>query len=128
MKPLIFVILSSIVCGGCSESALLTPCTEFDQLDRKMLDIHEEIKVQYASHENFLKKLRDAQVYWLQYRDRHIRALYPQDKKKYKEEYGDTYSQCKCDEMNRLTKLRIIELEIWLNGSDMHRGCPSSIK
>ncbi|MEM9338134.1 MAG: lysozyme inhibitor LprI family protein, partial [Bacteroidota bacterium] len=105
----------------------LSPCEAYESLDLEMLNTYEEIRKKYASNENntFRKRLNMSQVYWVQYRDRFIKALFPLDK----EEYTDkqTYVDCKCKELSILTKNRIIELSVWLDG-DMNRiDCPTSI-
>ncbi|REE00481.1 lysozyme inhibitor LprI family protein [Marinoscillum furvescens] len=102
-----------------------TSCTHYDQVDKEMLDLINKIEQKYAGEKRFIDRLTEAQVYWVQYRDRQVRALFPRDVKDYKKEHGESYFVCKCDELIRLTNLRIAELNRWMEGSS---DCPNSIR
>lgn len=102
-------------------------CTRLDEIDASMLKKIKTIESKYADDASFLEKFKMEQVYWIQYRDRRIRALYP---KKwdlyYRKEYGrETFNNCKCIEMVRLTGRRLEDLAIYLDAvpSDQ-QGCP----
>lgn len=126
MKKLLVVFIY-LLFVGCKQSVKYdSHCSELDAVDLEMLNIHKEIMERYKSEERFLRRLQDAQVYWIQYKDRHIRSLYPLEKKYYEDEYGRTYNQCKCKEATRLTRLRVKELRIWLNGPS-DQECPTSV-
>ncbi|MEO1096317.1 MAG: lysozyme inhibitor LprI family protein [Bacteroidota bacterium] len=121
------LIITVSLGAACTNNSYESHCAELDAIDLEMLQVHEKIKSKYSGDERFLQRLQDAQVYWIQYKDRHIRALYPLEKKNYKEKYGKTYNQCKCKEAARLTYLRVEELKIWLDGP-IDPECPTSIK
>ena len=71
-----------------------------------MLQKLDSIRSQYKREPDFIKRFNEAQIYWIQYKDRHIRALYPDKKEDYKKEFGMDYNHCKCDEHVRITKAR----------------------
>lgn len=114
-----------LVCTGalvwlaaCTAPSPADPCKEFDALDLKMLTLIEEIKAQENQSKQFISRLDNAQVYWIQYRDRHLRAMYPGSYDTYREQYGkEAFNACKCKEMSRMTRLRIEELSQWLKGN-----------
>ncbi len=122
---LVISLFTSLSCSV--KSDFENYCSDLDAADLEMLTVHNEIKKQYADDERFLKRLQDAQVYWIQYTNRHIRSLYPKEKRYYEETYGKTYNQCKCKELTKLTKLRAKELSMWLDGNKGDE-CPTSIK
>lgn len=123
MIPLVLLFFSS-----CQQvSTFETSCSELDAVDLEMLSVHKAIQKSYQDDKRFLKRLQDAQVYWTQYKDRHVRSLYPLEKKYYEDNYEGTYGQCKCMEAARLTRLRIKELKVWLDGPT-DQDCPTSIK
>ena len=126
MKKISFISLLILIYACNSSEEYRTNCQELDAADLEMISVHKEIMTKYKSEERFLKRLQDAQVYWTQYKDRHIRSLYPLDKKYYEVNYGNTYNQCKCKEATRLTQLRVKELRVWHEGSDQGE-CPTSI-
>lgn len=110
-----------------SEKKFGSKCEELDHVDKQMLDLHEAIKQSYAEDPKFLRRLMDAQVYWIQYKDRHIKSIYPLDSKYYKRTFGPDYNECKCAEAARLTRLRIEELKLWVEGvTAIYEDCPTS--
>ena len=125
-QTLILIILLSLM-TSCTDSEIKDSCTELDRLDKKMLEVIDSIENKYFDQEAFLNRLRDAQIFWIQYKDRHVRALYPLNKNYYSKTFGVDYNECKCAEWARLTKNRIEELSIWLDGASRYDECPASI-
>lgn len=130
------LIVSLISAMACSDNqsqeapTFDTQCETFDALDREMLDLHEEIKVKYKDDKLFLKHLQSAQIYWIQYRDRHLHTLFPKGYDAYRKTYErKQVNECKCMELARLTKLRIEDLKLWISrdkpGWD---DCPGSME
>lgn len=123
---LLMLLIALSSCG--KKSGYENPCKELDAVDLEMLNIHKQIQKEYADDPLFLQKLQDAQVYWIQYKNRHIRSLYPKDSKFYKKNYDKQYNYCKCAEAARLTVLRVKEMKLWLDGKHSGNDCPSSIR
>ncbi len=95
------------------------PCKEFDKIDLEMLQIIDEINSRYAEDRKFIAAFKDAQIYWIQYRNRHIKAIYPLEPKKYDFDVG----KCKCEVYSTLTLKRIEELKQWVDGVPEAAGC-----
>ncbi|MEM9897364.1 MAG: lysozyme inhibitor LprI family protein [Bacteroidota bacterium] len=104
-------------------------CAQFDEADRIMLDLINEIKSKHAENSKFLDRFNMEQVYWIQYRDTHLRALYPLDwNREYRKKFGkEVFNPCKCKELTRFTEQRIAELNLWLEKSPIpdQSECPS---
>ena len=104
-------------------------CEGYDAIDLEMLQVIEQIESTNRGNIKFLERFRDSQIYWIQYKDRHIRALYPEDwDLYYRKNYGkQVFNSCKCKELIRLTELRVQELKWYLEGGpDDQQECPSS--
>ena len=70
------------------------------------------------------------QVYWIQYRDRRLRAIYPKKwDEHYRNNYGkEVFNHCKCKELLRLSESRLEDLQMYLmNGPDDQQNCPSML-
>ncbi len=129
MKKLVLISFVTYLSFSCNTSTDLDFCAEFDKKDFKMLNLIEVIRNKHASDAEFINKFDDAQVYWIQYRDRTLRALYPKDwSLHYRAEYGkEVFNACKCKELLRMTELRVDELELWNIGNPKNQSdCPSS--
>lgn len=126
------LLTATIICGfiGCTSESV-DPCAEFDAVDREMLDLISQIRAKHSADKKFLSNFNMEQVYWIQYRDAHLKSIYPKDwDRSYRKEYGkEVFNPCKCQEMTRYTRLRIEELELWLSGGPSGQDdCPSQWK
>lgn len=119
------IVITTFSCQQSDTTSGKSVCETYDQTDKVMLDLIDQIEQKYVDDRRFLNRLSDAQVYWVQYRDRHIRALFPRDIKDYKKEHKDRYFDCKCEELTKLTKQRISELSRWMGAAT---DCPNSIR
>lgn len=93
-----------------------------------MLDLIEQVRAKYQTNQRFLRNFNMEQVYWIQYRDTHLKAIYPEDwSRHYRKEFGkEVFNPCKCKEMTRYTKERIKELKLWMSGGPAEQdNCPS---
>ena len=52
-------------------------CATFDKIDAKIVALMDEIQVKHKDDRPFLDAFNMEQVYWVQYRDRRLRAIYP---------------------------------------------------
>lgn len=116
------VIVLLLLLSGCNKNTKnLSECEIYDSLDLKMLQTYDSIEKKYEGNKEFLKRLVLAQVDWIQYRDTHIRLLWPLKKENY-----DNYVECKCKVLNEFTRIRIEQLQVWIKEEEMF-DCPSSI-
>ena len=104
-------------------------CEGYDVIDAEMLQVIDKIEEVFSADRQFLARFRDSQVYWIQYKDRHLRALYSKDWDLfYRKNYSkQVFNSCKCKELIRLTELRVKELKWYLNdGPSDQNDCPSA--
>ncbi|MEM6812784.1 MAG: lysozyme inhibitor LprI family protein [Bacteroidota bacterium] len=104
-------------------------CKRYDIVDSEMLETINQIEIEFVKDQIFLERFRNSQIYWIQYKDRHLRALYPQDwDLYYRKNYGkQVFNACKCKELIRITEARVLELKMYLEGSPKDQSeCPSS--
>lgn len=104
------------------------PCEAFDDLEVQLLDRIEQIKSKHSGDREFLRKLDNEQVYWIQYRNRRLRAMYPEDWDRiYRKQFGkETFNSCKCLEMLRMSENRMEDLAYYLDGApNGQEDCPS---
>lgn len=119
MIRIISTLLFAISLTACNqqESDPFKSCDNFNQLASKMEIVIGEIKNKYEGETQFLKRLDNAQVYWLQYKERHMKMLYPEGYDVTRKKYGrEVFNPCKCKELERLFDLRVDELKTFLNG------------
>ena len=128
VKVFIFLMGLTVACSQ-STGDNTDPCTQFDKVDKEMLDLIESIENKFVGDQLFKKALTMSQVYWIQYRDRHLRALYPEDwDRHYRKKYGkEVFNPCKCKDLTRMTQARIEELKMWVEkGPNNQAECPST--
>ena len=124
LNRIFLVILFAPALAGCSEKNELTACQQLDEIDLKMLNIVKQIEQEYQHDEVFIAALKDAQLFWTQYRNRQVKAVFPMSPKNYDYEIGE----CKCEIYRDLTGLRVKELQKWLDGVSAEVTCPGSYK
>jgi uncharacterized protein YecT (DUF1311 family) len=112
--------IAFILLISCQSNPKQNPCDKFDALDLKMLKLIELIEKKNSSNKRFLNSFKESQIYWIQYRNRQLKALYPLNNEHYEKEFGSDYNLCKCVEHTRLTKIRIKELERWVEQEDVN--------
>lgn len=126
MKKII-PVLAVCLAFSCSRNSE-DPCTEFDAVDLQMLELIEQIESNHRSNKRLLSNFTMEQVYWTQYRDHHLKSIYPEDwNRHYRAKYGkEVFNPCKCKEMTRFTKARIEELKLWIQkGPTGQSECPA---
>ena len=120
----LLVIFLTQTLAGCSEKTELNACQQLDEIDLKMLNIIKQIEQEYQHDEAFIAALKDAQLFWTQYRNRQVKAVFPLSPKNYDYEVGE----CKCEIYRDLTGLRVKELQKWLDGVSSEVTCQGSYK
>lgn len=137
MKYIHFIIVILTILAGCNSTneasdkvEFESNCKAYDAIDLEMLDLHEAIKNKYKDDALFLKRLQNAQISWIQYRDRHLHSLFPKGYDYYRKNYDNKLiSECKCQELTRLTQLRVEDLKVWVEGEKAGwDGCPGSLE
>lgn len=127
---LILSLSAAIISCNQQNQDAYAACTELDKIDTKMLELIEQIKTAHADNKKFTKAIDMEQVYWIQYRDRRIRSMYPKSwDLHYRKVYGrEAFNSCKCQEIVRLSNIRMQDLNMYLEGSpEEQQDCPSII-
>ena len=130
MKYIFLLSAATLTLLGCSKryDDPFAICSDFDATDRQMLMLIDDIKSKFSDDNEFLAEFNLEQVYWIQYRDHRLKSLYPKDWNRfYRKNYGkEVFNPCKCHELNRMTLLRIDELNLFLTGGpEGQEDCPS---
>ncbi len=126
MSKFFFLFLLLIVSHSYSQDS--TKCT-YKAADTQLNKIYSKVTQEYKGQALFLKRLKQAQRAWIQFRDAQIEARYPSENDTDKsKEYGSVYSECACVELAELTSQRISQLEKWLKGSPEGDVCSGSYK
>jgi uncharacterized protein YecT (DUF1311 family) len=108
----ILLILAAIAISCAKPEEDLTPCDALTQADREMLSLVEQIEAEFQNDKEFITAFKNSQIYWTQYRNRQVKAVYPKSPKKYDFDVG----ACKCELIREMTELRIKELRKWTDG------------
>lgn len=91
--------------------------------------ILEKIKEEYADDPLFIEQLEKSQEAWLVFRDAQLYAVFPGESgEEIMSRYGSVYPMCVYLELEHLTKQRIEQLRVWLNGTEVGNVCAGSIK
>ncbi len=123
-------IISLVLIIGCNPESKGTydACTEFDQLDKEMTLLINDIENKFVGNREFIDAFNMEQVYWIQYRDRRLRSMYPKNwDTYYRKNYGkDVFNPCKCQELLRLANNRMDDLKLYVSGGpEDQESCPS---
>lgn len=100
-------------------------CEEYQRIDKDLNRIYNKVLAEYSLDEAFIKKFIASQAAWESYRDSYVESLFPDTNDK-----SSTLEQCRCTEKSDLTKDRIDQIIVWLEGSDPEEPseCSGSVK
>jgi uncharacterized protein YecT (DUF1311 family) len=131
----LLLILSILLCLDVGNAT--SDQTQFelnDQMGRDLQDTEAEltatlatIRRQYAEEAQFLLCLAESQLAWEVYRERQLAMIFPY-KDDTKEGYGTVFPMCWAIWRARLTKQRITELKLWVDGIEEGEICRGSIR
>ncbi len=119
MKKIILIaLLFTTILFGEDESFL--------KMEMQLDSTYQQIIEKYQKDTLFIQKLEKSQNAWLAYRDAQLNARFPKENKR--EEYGSVYPMCAENILIDLTKERIEELQIWLDGFEEGEVCSGSVE
>ena len=98
---------------------------EFEKADKELNKIYNTILKSYRSDTVFIKNLKRSQKLWVQLRDVEMIVKFPDREHKY---YGSVLPMCWSLYKEELTRRRINELSVWLNGVEEGDVCTGSVK
>ena len=105
-------------------------CATFDEIDVKIVALMDEIQIKHKGDRPFIDAFNMEQVYWVQYINRRLRAIYPKKRDQhYRKNNGkEVFNPCKCRELLRLSERRIEDLQMYLIGGPAdQQDCPSKL-
>ncbi|MBS0582187.1 MAG: DUF1311 domain-containing protein [Proteobacteria bacterium] len=120
-----------IVCRENGTQLELNQCAadEYTRTDNELNQVWKQIQLKYADQSLFLKKLKAAQLLWLQFRDAEMEAKFPVDKQENPRfQYGSVYPMCWAGYKAALTSARVRDLKVWLTGEQEGDVCMGSVK
>ncbi|MBT3200051.1 MAG: DUF1311 domain-containing protein [Phycisphaerales bacterium] len=88
---------------------------EYRQTDAKLAGIVEKIKLWYGGDEKFIKAFDASQLAWQKYRDAQMTMIFPETEDP-QLHYGSSFRLVFPAHLTGITKKRIEELTIWIEG------------
>ncbi len=104
----------------------LEACEALKAAENSLDATFRRILSEYHDEEVFLDKFMAAQDSWMNFRDAHLAALYPE--KDSQTAYGTIFALCRCNALLELTRDRIQVLEKWIEGVEEGDICAGSIR
>lgn len=87
-------------------------CSEYKQAEAELNSVYREVLATHKRDRAFEKKLKEAQLAWIKFRDAHLESIFPAANKQ--QEYGSAFQMCYCGELAEITYKRIAQLKQWL--------------
>jgi uncharacterized protein YecT (DUF1311 family) len=124
----IFLILYSNKLPAQTQSEMNNEANQdYRKTDNELNSVYKNINEIYKEDTLFIRKLKIAQKAWIVFRDAHMNSLYPMAENS-PQEYGSIFPMCFSSEFEKITKVRIKELKVWLVGYDDLESCAGSVK
>jgi uncharacterized protein YecT (DUF1311 family) len=98
---------------------------DFKQQDAELNKVYKEILTVYKEDTLFIKTLKTAQRAWVLFRDAHVNSLFPD---KDGADFGTSGRMCYSQALAEITKKRVAELKVWLEGIEEGDVCAGSVK
>ncbi len=96
----------------------------YQEADKKLNKVYRQVLKKYKKAPAFLKKLKEAQRLWIQFRDAELEMRFPMENKRVA--YGTVYFDCKEQFLIDMTVARTKTLKEWLDNVDEYDGCNGS--
>ena len=129
MKQLItivFFIISGNFCFAQTQGEMnQNAYNDYQKADKELNAVYNAILKEYKSDTAFIRNLKIAQRFWVQFRDAEVNAKFPDEPDK---SYGSVEPMCCSIYLTDLTNQRITELKVWLDGIEEGDACNGSVK
>lgn len=109
---------------GAANAQTSEGCEGFAKVDAELNRVYADVLREYAKDRLFVAKFKRAQRAWLAFADSHLESLFP----KGPAAYGTVNRTCRCSVKTDLTRERIRQLQMWLEGTPEGDVCGGSIK
>lgn len=93
--------------------------------DKELNEVYRKILIEYKEDSIFLKSLKNAQRFWIKFRDAELEMKYPNYEDLY---YSSSYPMCRAIYLKELTEERTNKLIVWLHGIEEGDICSGSVK
>ncbi len=94
--------------------------------DAELNAVYQRLQSLYAGEPEFLEKLKLAQRAWIAFRDAELEARFPAKDKAVS--YGSMFPTCAGSVLAELTRKRIAQLTVWIDGVPEGDVCGGSIR
>lgn len=129
------LMMLPLISGAEQKACMETATTQLEQnqcaaiqlksADDELNRVYQAILSEYKADGEFIAKLRRAQHAWLAFRGAELEARFPMQNKQ--SNYGSAYPMCANLFLARLTKERIKQLRVWLDGVEEGDVCAGSV-
>lgn len=123
---LTILILTNTTFSQTQSDANQESYNDYQQADKKLNEVYQEILKRYSENKLFIEKLKIAQRLWIQLRDAQLDMKFPSERRDIKY-YGSVLPMCISEYLGVLTNARIEELEEWLKGCEEGYVCRGTI-
>lgn len=129
-RMLIFgLIICSTVLFGQTQNEMNNDAKDtYEKADKKLNQVYQKVLTEYKEDTLFIRKLKAAQRFWVQFRDAEVNSIYSAKNEDKKVEYGSVFYMCWFSELTALTNERIKQLESWSKGIEEGDVCSGSRK
>ncbi|WEN16500.1 lysozyme inhibitor LprI family protein [Rhodanobacter sp. AS-Z3] len=101
----------------------------FGRADAELNQVWKAIQARYADQPQFLSQLKTAQQAWLVFRDAELAAKFPLAAgERANVQYGSVFPMCESQFKAELTRQRVAQLKVWLDGVEEGEVCSGSVK
>ncbi len=97
----------------------------FEQADKELNAVFKEILTVYKVDTIFIKNFKASQPIWITFRDAELKMKFPERPDNF---YGSIHPVCIAGYLEKLTRERIKNLKVWLDGAMEGDACNGSVK
>jgi uncharacterized protein YecT (DUF1311 family) len=117
MKKLFFLLVFTIsvatVFAQSQTELNMESSNSYKKVDDQLGVVYQLILKKYAKNVKFINALRASERLWIQFRDAEVKMMYPSDNPRMT--YGSMYSMMYYGYLEKLTRTRLKQLQIWAN-------------
>jgi len=85
----------------------------YNKTNNELNSVYKQVLNKYKKDKVFISKLQKAELEWIKFRDAHLESIFPDEGHRM---YGTNYPICKYTFLIKLTKQRIEQLKLWMDG------------
>jgi uncharacterized protein YecT (DUF1311 family) len=97
---------------------------KYKKADLELSTIYKRILVEYKEDTGFINNLKVSERIWISFRDAELKVKYPNSDTRW---YGSVFPMCAAIYLEQLTRDRINNLKIWIEGIEEGDVCIGSV-